>query len=187
MIDFVTGKMTKKQKIIYKRYAEDVDLYAGYFDIENFILDLNIKIKIYADTHYIRGMITKEKNIFTIHMNRNHGASVKAYRVYFARLLAHFFHHKKYLNSNEILDLPRYRMEKEQCWLWKYRESLIESPEKVRMNIIANQFALELLLPSEQFIRRWRHDTCIASIAESFCVPPDTVMIRASNLLGEFF
>jgi len=55
------------------------------------------------------------------------------------------------------------------------------------MDINANQFAAELLMPEKKFIEIWKKETISGQVAKFFGVSVEAVKIRASVLLGEIF
>lgn len=55
------------------------------------------------------------------------------------------------------------------------------------MDIKANEFAFELLMPEDKFIEIWNKKTTPEEVAKFFGVTVDAVKIRAYSLLGEIF
>lgn len=70
----------------------------------------------------------------------------------------------------------------------KEGESPTMTPEEMRkMDVEANRFAFELLMPEEKFIEIWNKETTPEQVAKFFGVSSDAAKIRAFVLLGEIF
>lgn len=172
----IMKKMSEEQKEIYNKYK-----YEFPFKIVEFINELGIIVTKAQMPSYISGAIRKEKDVYRIYINDSHAST--RLRFTLAHELGHYFCDRDYLNSNEIIDLSKSERDKT-----LFRKDIFdESPEMREMDINANRFAAELLMPEDEFMDQWIRETPIQKIAEFFKVSETAVMIRASNLTGEIF
>jgi Zn-dependent peptidase ImmA (M78 family) len=168
--------MDVKQQEIYNKYKNEFP-----FKIVEFINELGITVTTGELPSYISGAIRKENNIYRIYVNSAH--SVTRLRFTLAHELGHFFYDKNYLDSNEIIDPSKQAQSK-----FLFRKKISADDHEMRqMDIQANQFAAELLMPLERFVEIWHQKTSPREVADYFKVSEAAIMIRASNLLGEIF
>lgn len=173
----ITDKMNDDQKKIYGKYKNTFP-----FKIVEFINELGIKVIASDMSNNISGSITKMGETFTIYINNSHAST--RLRFTLAHELGHYFNDREYLESNnQIQDLSKQATPK-----FLYREA---SPNidcsMQKMDVEANKFAANLLMPEEKFKEIWNLEDTPEKVANFFGVTIEAVKIRASVLLGEIF
>ncbi|UAT42651.1 ImmA/IrrE family metallo-endopeptidase [Anaplasmataceae bacterium AB001_6] len=163
----VTGKMTKEQKSIFEKYRGEYP-----FNVIDFAIELGIKMFTCDDLEDdISGYIEKDKatGTFSITVNTKH--SLRRNRFTIAHEVGHFFYDDDYLTKNhKIEENPRLN-----------RNTQLLSPQR---EILANQFAAELLMPSSKFIEIYKKSNTLQEVASFFNVSVEAVTVRAHILLG---
>ncbi|MBH1989928.1 MAG: ImmA/IrrE family metallo-endopeptidase [Alphaproteobacteria bacterium] len=173
----VTKKMTAEQQQTYARYH---DIFP--FRIVEFINDIGIRVIATEMKNNISGSIAKTDNTFTIYVNDTHAPT--RLRFTLAHELGHYFNDRKYLESNDqIQDLSKQAMSK----VLYRKESPSIDVEMQKMDIEANKFAANILMPEEKFKELWNKEDTPEKVARFFGVSVEAVKIRASFLLGEIF
>lgn len=138
--------------------------------------DLNVKVfltKRFKDSK--SGEITKENGHYVIYLNANH--SYGSNRFTLAHELAHFKFDRSFLDAeNEIEDyngktfkIPALNHDKE--------------AEHDKRELKADQFAAELLMPEDEFVRVWDQKSTIEEVASFFEVSTQAAEIRARIIL----
>lgn len=172
----VTKCMDAHQQEIYNRYKDTFP-----FKIVEFINELGIRVIAAEIPYYISGAIRKEEDNYAVYINDSHFLTRQRFTL--AHELGHFFYDKEYLDSNEIIDPSKQAQPK-----ILFRKDIYPIDSKMQgMDIKANQFAAELLMPKEKFIEVWNRETSPEEVAKFFGVSVEATKIRASNLLGEIF
>lgn len=174
---YISKKMNFAQQKIYYLYKNDFP-----FKIVEFINELEIIATIAEMPAYVFGAIRKENNKFKIYVNDLYPST--RLRFILAHELCHYFFHKEYLNSNnEIITFTK----QAQCRPL-FRKDIPEIEPKIReMDIEANKFAADLLMPEEKFIEIWNKETAPEQVSKFFGVSVEAAKIRASAVLGEIF
>lgn len=164
----ITDKMNDDQKKIYGKYKNTFP-----FKIVEFINELGIKVIASDMSNNISGSITKMGETFTIYINNSHAST--RLRFTLAHELGHYFNDREYLESNnQIQDLSKQANPNIDCSMQK-------------MDVEANKFAANLLMPEEKFKEIWNLKNTPEKVANFFGVTIEAVKIRASVLLGEIF
>ncbi len=145
--------------------------------------DLGIDIFETPDfAHHESGSIKKEGNTFVIYLNTNDSIERKRFTI--AHEIGHFLLHKNYLDKGkELVD------ESKQPTPGVVLKRAINDDmdlEKRKMEVQANRFAAELLMPEEMFKKVWNESIVIEEIAEAFNVSPSAVTVRAKELFNSF-
>ena len=176
MIDFVTGKMTEEQKSIYYKYRNKFP-----FKIVEFMNELGIRVTASGMPNGYSGGIRKEEDTYRVYINDSHAPARLMFTL--AHELGHYFYDKDYLESySEIIDLSKQSLK-----IFFIKQTCVIDPKMRLMDINANQFAAELLMPENKFIKIWNKETTPEQVAKFFGVSVEAVKIRASVLLGEIF
>lgn len=169
--------MDDDQKKIYGKYKNTFP-----FKIVEFINELGIKVIASYMSNNISGSITKMGETFTIHINNSHAST--RLRFTLAHELGHYFNDREYLESNnQIQDLSKQATPK---FLYRKASPNIDCSMQ-KMDVEANKFASEILMPEEKFIELWKYETSPEKVAKYFGVSVEGAKIRASVLLGEIF
>lgn len=171
----IVENMTPDEKMTYEKYK---DIFP--FPLVNFAKDLGIEV--YAMDNFPSnksGAITYEQGKYVILLNDKH--SPKRKRFTLAHEIGHFINDKSYLAQNkEIVDTSK------QANRVLFRpDSPCCDPQMRQMDILANRFAAELLMPEDEFIKKWRELSSPEDVAEYFNVSTDATKIRASQVCGE--
>lgn len=173
----ITNKMNSGEKEIYEKYRESFP-----FPIVEFANKIGLKVFIddeLPDT--LSGAISKEGDIYHIILNGKH--SENRMRFTLAHELGHYFNDKDFLDKEGKIE-----DESRQSKNWLYRKWGSQPCDDVDMNkrdVMANQFAAEILMPQDVFIKKWKELSTPEEVAKYFKVSPDAVRVRASYLLGE--
>lgn len=172
----VTQKMTEAEKVIFAKYINTFP-----FPIVEFINEIGINIHALEDApENMSGAITKKDGKYFIYVNTKH--QVKRMRFTLAHELAHYFNDKEYLESNgEIKDTTKHS----QKWLFRAEGKANNDPAMRRMDVRANKFAADLLMPEAHFVQQWLESSNVESVANHFGVSADAVKIRAACVIGE--
>lgn len=168
--------MNDKQKEIFEKYKNTFP-----FKIIEFIKELGILITSAELPVNVYGAIRKENNNYRIYVNNTKPLSIM--RLTLAKELGHYFYNEGYLCLSEILDTSKQSSKK---FLFFTKRTKID-PALVGLAKRANIFAYEILMPDEKFTEVWCTEASAGSVAEYFGVSVDSVVIRASLLLGEIF
>lgn len=173
----IIEKMNAAQKEIYNKYKNEFP-----FKIVEFINELGIKVIAGKMDSTFSGAICKENSHYKIYINDSHAPTRLMFTL--AHELGHFFNDKEYLDSNnEIIDPSKQAVRN-----FLYRKNSHPIDLKMRqMDIEANKFAAELLMPENEFIKRWSKETTPESVAKFFGVSVEAVKIRAFIVMGEIF
>lgn len=172
----ITEKMDDKQKEIYKKYKNEFP-----FKIVEFINELGIGVATAEMPPYVSGAVRKEGKIYRIYINKSH--AITRQRFTLAHELGHFFNDKNYLESNEIID----PLKKLQYEILFRKYSTYVDPVMKEMDVKANQFAADILMPEEKFIEIWKKEISPEKVAKFFKISVEATQIRAFTLLGEIF
>ena len=170
---FILNNQTQHTKILTLDMilsdAKDKNIALMPFDIYAYVNTFD-NIKIIDDylSLEISGMIEYIGDGFIITINKNHSEGRRRFTL--AHEFAHYSLHKEYLKSNKII--------KEKSTLFittEFRKNLKE--------LEANEFAINILLPKEEFINVIKSGkTKLRDIAEYFCVSATAVKYRAYEL-----
>lgn len=175
-VDF---NMNTDEKNIFKKYKNEFP-----FKIVEFVNELGIKVSaVEMIDPTVSGAICKEENRYRIYINNSHAPT--RLRFTLAHELGHYYNDKKYLDSvSEILDPSK----QAQKGTFLFRQTTPDiNLEMRKMDVEANKFAAELLMPEEKFIEVWRNETTPEAVAKFFGVSVEAIKIRASIVLGEIF
>ncbi len=165
----ILEKMTESQKNIYNKYKDNFP-----FPIVEFINELKINIFTSDMSDNISGSICKEDKEYVIYINPSHPSTRLKFTL--AHELGHFFYDKEYLDNNkQIID-----------YFKQSSNSHIDIEMRLK-DIKANQFAAELLMPENIFIKKWIEKATPEKVAKFFGVSLEATKIRASSVLGEIF
>lgn len=172
----VSSKMSDMEKSVYETYKDK-------FPFQVFEFADEIGVNVYSDSELpinVSGMISKAGDTYDIVLNPKH--NINRMRFTLAHELSHYFNDKDYLESvGEIQDTSMQATKR-----WLFRDDGTLSDPKIRgRDIYANQFAAELLMPEDAFIKKWQECYSAEQVARYFEVSNDAVRIRASLLLGE--
>ncbi len=177
MIFDITEKMSFYEKEIYGKYCLEYP-----FRIVDFLNEL--KINVFAEDMGPNesGAIVKDEDNYSIFFNERHPST--RIRFTLAHELGHYLFDKDYLaNHKTITDSSK---QSDKIWLFR-KNCQLDNPEMRKMDIRANQFAAELLMPQDKFIEVWYEKTSPSDVANFFNVSLDATKIRATILLGEIF
>ena len=173
----IQEKMSSTQKEIYCKYMDNFP-----FKIIEFINELGIKVTAAKMDSSFSGAICNEEGEYRIYINDSH--SPTRLRFTLAHELGHYFYDRPYLDSNAEITEPS----KQAIRPVLFRKDGPDiDPEMRKMDINANQFAAQLLMPEIKFIEIWNQKTTPEQVADFFGVSVEAVKIRASVLLGEIF
>lgn len=176
-MSLIEEKMTDKEKVIYSKYQDSFPL-----RIVEFINDLGIEVIASEMKNDISGVICKENDKFYILINDLH--PLTRIRFTLAHELGHYFNDRDYLDSNKEIVDPI----KQNSQTLLYRTNIPNNDYNMRrMDIAANQFAANILMPELKFLEIWRENYHPENVAKFFGVSIEAVKIRAATLLGEIF
>lgn len=100
-----------------------------------------------------------------------------------AHELAHYFNDKDYLESNGRIEDSSKLSKK---WLFRAKEGVAGVDEDMyKRDVLANRFAADLLMPKNEFIRKWKESRSTEDVAEYFNVSPIAAKVRAAVLVGK--
>jgi len=144
--------------------------------------DYGLKVfETYDFADHESGSIRKENGDFIIYLNATHSPLRKRFTL--AHELGHYFMHQKELEEGqELVDGIKSPVTIRRG-LQRNHISMLSSEEK-SIEVQANQFAAELLMPREHFLHTWEQSSSIEEIAEIFKVSVSAASIRAKELLG---
>jgi Zn-dependent peptidase ImmA (M78 family) len=168
----ITEKMTLDQKEIYSKLRDSFP-----FPLVEFANELGVEVYAVDLPSHISGKIENKNGKYIIQLNQNN--SPKRLRFTLAHELGHFFNDKDYLDSgHEITDQSK------QLYL---AQGIALDPDIQKRDVIANQFAAEILMPEAAFIKTWKESKTPEEVASFFNVSLDAVKYRSANLLGEIY
>ena len=133
----------------------------------------------------ISGLIYKNNSQYEILVNSNQSIGRKAFTI--AHELGHYFLHKEYLDSTEeIVSLSKGSYGEHPTIA---RSCIIDAnnQEYRRMEIEANDFAANILMPEEEFLAKCKELDSIDDVARYFGVSISAATIRADRLGGLYF
>jgi len=168
----ITKNMTPEQTGIYSKFRNSFP-----FPLVEFANELGIEVYAADMPSHISGKIENKDGKYIIQLNQNN--SPKRLRFTLAHELGHFFNDKDYLDSvSEITDQSKqlYRS-----------QGVTLDPDMQQRDVNANRFAAEILMPEEEFIKKWKESKTPEEVASYFNVSLDAVKYRSANLLGEIY
>lgn len=126
------------------------------------------------------GSIKKENSDFHIYVNEADPPARKRFTI--AHEIAHFLLHRNYLKDiKEHVDEVKLPIGNGS--LNRAKVSL-QSQSQKKLEIEANKFAAELLMPEAAFKNAWDKANQIDDVAETFDVSPSAASFRAKELFG---
>lgn len=169
-------KMTPEEKAAYNKYKSTFP-----FPLVNFAKDLGIDVYAMSDFPANKsGAIAYENGKYTIYLNEAHSPRRKRFTL--AHEIGHFINDKDYLAQNkEIVDSSKQSSTRV---LFRPDEPCCNSDMRER-DVKANKFAADILMPADEFIKKWRELSSPEQVAEYFNVSVDAAKIRASQICGE--
>lgn len=173
----ITGNMSLAEKSIFDRYKQKFP-----FQVVAFANELGIKVFVDQMPDNQSGAISKDSEGYSIYVNSDH--SETRVRFTLAHELGHYFNDKAYLEENKsIVDTSKQAGKK-----FLFRKNCIpDDPAMRKMDIRANQFAADLLMPKDKFTEIWREKISPKEVSVFFNVSIEAVKTRAAVLLGEIF
>jgi len=171
----ITEKMNPEQKEIYDKYKNEFP-----FKIVEFINELGIKVFAENLPSNHSGYIEKKNNEYHIHVNEAHSST--RIRFTLAHELGHFFYDGSYLDQHQAIIDSSKQAEKK---LFRHGNISLDNPDMREMDVRANKFAAELLMPEKKFIEIWHTEYSPERVALFFNVSVEATKIRAANLIGE--
>ena len=170
----VTEQMDESEKAVYEKFRLRYP-----FRIVDFINALNIKVFAETMDDSQSGAIVKEGDDYKIFFNQNH--PITRIRFTLAHELGHYVYDKAYLTDHQTITDSSHQSTRS----FLFRKQITPSdPTLRRMDIRANQFAAELLMPENQFVETWHQSNSPEDVALAFNVSVDAVKARAHYLLG---
>ena len=170
----VTEQMDESEKAVYEKFRLRYP-----FRIVDFINALNIKVFAETMDDSQSGAIVKEGDDYKIFFNQNH--PITRIRFTLAHELGHYVYDKAYLTDHQTITDSSHQSTRS----FLFRKQITPSdPTLRRMDIRANQFAEELLMPEKQFIEAWQQSSSSEDVALAFDVSVGAVKKRAYSLLG---
>ena len=147
---------------------------------------LNIKVKeTDALSSNISGLIYKENDKYQILINSKQSIGRKAFTI--AHELGHYFLHKDYLDkTEEIVSLSKGSYEE----LPALARACTIDPndmEYKKMEVEANDFAANILMPKDEFLKQCQNLDSIDDVARYFGVSISAATIRADRVGGLYF
>lgn len=171
----ITDKMNDLEKGVYAKYVHTFP-----FPVVEFADEIGLKLFTDSDMPQSQsGVIQCEGGECKVVLNAN--MSINRLRFTLAHELGHYFNDRDYLQNNgEIIEETKQSTRK----LFR-NDTPHNDPIMRRMDIEANKFAADLLMPEVEFIKKWQESTSPQQVADYFGVSVDSVRVRASYLLGE--
>ena len=126
----------------------------------------------------ISGMIFKEDGKYFILVNKNHSIGRKSFTI--AHELGHYCLHKDLLDENSQL-VSYIKIRNTDC------PALARGLSYNCLEMEANAFAAELLMPEKEFLSKCEIANSIEEVAEHFGVSVQAATIRANKVGGWFF
>ena len=168
-----------------KSLAEIQQRYKNQIPIPLFDIVRDLDLTVYATdefNHRQSGSISNEDGRFVIYVNALHPKSRQLFTI--AHEIGHYILHKKQLEKEkEHIDTVEQPIKNGHPILHR-TGSKNYTPEQQQMEIEANDFAAELLMPKKHFITFWDKAESIDEVAQHFGVSASAVALRAKNLLG---
>lgn len=128
------------------------------------------------------GSITNVDGEFTIYVNRDHNKERKRFTI--GHEIGHFLLHKdKLMPNTEHVDTVKQPLVEQTLFRHKHAHQTL-SDEEIQMEIEANRFAADILMPEEEFIAAFERLDSIEEVAKLFGVSDVAATIRANNVLG---
>ena len=171
----VTENMNHDERTIFEQYAGSFP-----FPVVDFANALGLKVFVDKMPSHQSGAISKNDGDYVVCLNEDHPTSRMRFTL--AHELSHYFNDRSYLEEKrKIVDSSTQSQRK-----WLFRQNGSQDDLKLReMDVKANQFAAELLMPQRQFIEVWHEKISPRDVASFFNVSLDAVKVRAAILLGE--
>lgn len=148
------------------------------FDI---VRDLDLTV--YATDEFAQhqsGSICNEDGRFVIYVNALHPKTRQLFTI--AHEIGHYILHRDLLTSEHI-DTVEQPINNGHPALHRTHKTQYNVNEQ-EMEIEANEFAAELLMPQDFFVKKWEESCSIDEVAEYFGVSQSAVALRAKKLLG---
>jgi Zn-dependent peptidase ImmA (M78 family) len=170
----VLAQMTETELAIYNKYANKFP-----FPLVDFANEIGIDLFLSSNERdTLSGYITYDADTdkYSIVLNENDSQNRKRFTL--AHELGHYFYDKDYLKSNKKIEDGVYHKK------WLARDKLTTDKIMRAMDVKANQFAADILMPKDKFIEYWNNGYPPENIANYFGVSIQAVMVRASVLVG---
>lgn len=148
---------------------------------------LNIQVKETDEfPNNISGLIYKDKNGYCILVNSTQSAGRKSFTI--AHELGHYLLHKSKLEQDtEIISSAKGIDFNSQLYITRQDITADSSNEYRRLETEANNFAAEVLMPKDEFLKQCIQLNSIDDVANYFGVSISAATIRADRLGGLYF
>lgn len=151
--------------------------YKGIYPTPLVSMAKDLGIKIY-ETYDLKdnqaGLIRKEKDNYVIYLNIHDSSRRKRFTI--AHEIGHFILHKDILEKRELIDDIRQPI--------LNRNTDKSQKEKQQIEIEANIFAANILMPEKEFKKKFNQSNSVEEVAKYFSVSTAAAAIRAKDLLG---
>ncbi len=153
--------------------------YGGKIPMPVVSLARDLGIQIYETDDFDNsqsGSIVREDGNYIIYVNIRHSPRRKRFTI--AHEIGHFLLHKNKLEKGDVEIVDTIKNVAVGVSLLKRADENKNNEEEFE----ANDFAADLLMPKEEFIKSWNKERSIEEIAEKFKVSQESVLVRASVL-----
>ena len=153
-----------------------LDKYKNHIPVPVIKIAKELKLVVYETTNLPvnqSGLIKKEGENFVIYVNSHHSSVRKRFTI--AHEIAHFLKHLSEIGNEYVTTNKQPIPREENKSVGKRRE----------MEIEANKFAANLLMPEKSFGEVWEKSDTIEEVADKFEVSISAATIRANSLFGE--
>ena len=173
----VTEQMGESEKAVYEKFRLRYP-----FRIVDFINALNIKVFARAMNDNQSGRIVKEGDDYKIFFNQDYPLTTIRFTLAYG--LGYYFYNQEHLVCYKGFSFFNGQPARS-FWSFLFRKKKApRNPILEMMNIRANQFAEELLMPEKQFIEAWQQSSSPEEVALAFDVSVGAVKKRAYSLPG---
>jgi Zn-dependent peptidase ImmA (M78 family) len=149
----------------------------GSFDVVEFAKKLGLKVYTTDDLEENQsGAIVKEKDGFVIYINQYHNS--KRQRFTIAHELGHYFLHRDNFKKENQGIVDSIKIASSAPYLSRKKGK--SGKEEAQ----ANEFAANLLMPRELFIKEYKACETIEEVAQKFNVSVESVAVRANNIFN---
>ena len=178
------NELTNKDKYesIKNKYLSNIPV-----DVIALAEELGIDVyEVFFDNDNVSGYISTEDNKPFICVNKRHPSTRQYFTI--AHEIGHFVLHQDILDNN--ITVPTYYKTGEginNCVMARSSIEFTNSIEYKRNETQANQFAANLLMPKDEFIKQANLCDNLIDLAQIFKVSVGAASIRANSLGIEFF
>lgn len=140
------------------------------------------------------GIVKTNKPPYTIYVNKNH--SFERQRFTIAHEIGHYLEHREAIDRAQedgIIERTHFsnvfnaEQMSQKLQQGLHRSDAVQySSEEQKMEVMANRFAAELLMPEDKFREVWQQASSAEEVAKVFYVSESAANFRGQNLLSRY-